>query len=257
MSHAAPGRQDAGLARVAAPPLAQQRVVVIGCGGLGVPAAWTLAAAGVGALTLWDDDRVELSNLHRQTLYREVDVGRAKVDALAAALQRRYPAVRVDRVAARLDSAGAVQAAIAGADAVFEGSDDAASKFATNDAVIAAHRRGAATVAAIAGAVGRRGQLLLVRPGSACLRCAFEEPPAAEAAATCRVAGALGPAVGLVGSLAARALVGALGGEATGSAARAPAAGTATLLHLERRQLRQIRVAPARGCACVDLQTRS
>lgn len=177
-------------------------IAVIGCGGLGVPAAWTLAASGARRLVLVDADRVELANLHRQVLYTERDLGAPKAAALAAALRARWTGLAVEVRAARIDADHA-EAILSGCGAAAECTDDAACKFAVNDWVTAAPGR----MAVIAAAIGRRGQWMGVRQGGACYRCLFERPPDAEALASCSVAGVVGPLVGLIGGLAARTLL--------------------------------------------------
>src|SRR5262245_66556217 len=110
------------------------RALIIGVGGLGSPAAMALAAAGVGTLRLVDPDTVELSNLHRQPLYTEADVGHAKVDAAATRLRARHPRLRLEthRVRFDLDTASLLD----GVDVVLDGTDSVAAKFAVNDAAV-------------------------------------------------------------------------------------------------------------------------
>ena len=191
-------------------PLATHTFAVLGCGGLGVPAAWTLALARVARLVLIDDDRVEPSNLHRQVLYTEADAGRAKAEVLADHLRGRFPDTIFEARCARAD-AGSVAAVLSGCAAVIEGSDDAECKFVVND--WASLWRGRDRRVCIAAAIGRRGQWMVVEPEGACYRCLFEEPPPPETLASCRVAGVLGPVVGLAGAFAARALLRSVRGE--------------------------------------------
>lgn len=208
---------------------AHHRVVLVGCGGLGVPAAWTLAAAGVGSLVLVDDDTVEASNLHRQVLYREADVGYAKVDALALALVDRFPHLRVEAVAQRIGGVDDLLPLLEGATGLFEGTDDAAQKFASSDALVALRCQGA-PVGVVAAAIGRRGQWFGQRPDGPCFRCLFEEPPPAALVQSCVVAGVLGPSVLEVGAWAARTLLRLLDGRpdpAAGALVRRDATGFA------------------------------
>lgn len=174
---------------------ARHHAVIVGLGGLGCPAAWALGAAGVGQLTLIDDDVVDESNLQRQILYTSSDVGRAKVDAASAALALRFPRLRITTQRPRLDAANAPRLLL-GADVVLDGTDDVEAKFALNDACL---RLGVPLVSA--GAVAWRGQLMAVLPGGPCLRCLFEAPPVD--ATSCALAGILGAWAGVVGARAA------------------------------------------------------
>jgi adenylyltransferase/sulfurtransferase len=170
--------------------------LVIGAGGLGHPAALALAAAGVRRLGVIDDDRVDATNLHRQILFMDADVGDLKVAALARGLARRFPDVRVETHAARFEVANAAALA-ARYDVIIDGSDNFATKFLANDAAVLAGKplcHGAA--------IGMGGQLLTVPAGGhPCYRCLFEEPPPPEVGATCAEAGVLGPVPGVIGAL--------------------------------------------------------
>ncbi len=192
--------------------LERSTAVVIGLGGLGCPAALALARAGVGRLVLVDDDTVEETNLHRQILYRDEDVGRHKLDAARDALASHgFPADRIvlrrershgfpaDRIVLRRERlVERTAAAIARAgDVLLEGTDSYLAKFLACDAARAAGRpvvhgaaiRWTATALAVAAA------------GRPCYRCLFEEPP--EEAVTCATAGVMGPVVGIAGALMA------------------------------------------------------
>ena len=178
--------------------LARARVLVIGAGGLGSPAALYLAAAGVGTLGLLDSDAVELSNLQRQILHGVKDLDRPKAYSGQARLGELNPEVRVLPHHMRLDVAEA-GALVRTYDVVVEGSDDLRTKLLVNDACIAAGR--ALVVAAV---VGWDGQLLVVRPGeSACYRCVVRAVPDTDALPSCATAGILGPVAGVMGSLQA------------------------------------------------------
>jgi molybdopterin/thiamine biosynthesis adenylyltransferase len=188
--------------------LRDARALIIGVGGLGAPAAMALAAAGVGTLGLVDPDRVELSNLHRQPLYGEADLGRLKVEAAAAQLRAAQPAIHVETWRVRFDLAAA--ALVDGFDVVLDGTDSVAAKFAINDAAVA---HGVPLVHA--GAIGTRAQLLTIVPGeTTCYRCLFEEPPPADEVASCQEAGVLGPSVVLAGTLQAADAIRLLSGAA-------------------------------------------
>jgi len=169
------------------------RVLVIGIGGLGCPAALALAEAGVGTLGLVDGDRVELSNLQRQILHRMATVGQAKTESAASALRARRPVLVVETFAGRWPAATPADL-LQRFDVVVDGSDRAATKLALNDACVAA---GVPYV--YAGAVGWDGQWMAVLPGrTACLRCLFGNSDGGDEP-TCGEIGVLAPIVGLIG----------------------------------------------------------
>jgi molybdopterin-synthase adenylyltransferase len=189
-------------------PYADRSVLVIGAGGLGGPALLALGAAGVGRLVLCDDDAVETSNLNRQPLFGEADVGARKAAAAARRLSRLYPGIRVEALDRRFDAASA--AGLAGScDVMVDGSDNFATKFLASDAAVVAERP------LVHGGVLRyTAQLLTVMPGrTGCLRCLFEEPPPAGAVPTCAEAGVLGALAGFAGALMAAEALRLLAGE--------------------------------------------
>ncbi len=179
--------------------LRRAHVAVIGAGGIGSPVLQYLAAAGVGRLTAIDDDRVEASNLQRQTLFATADAGTAKVTAAAAALARLNPHVDVVPHAVRIDAATA-PALLRDADVVIDGCDNFETRLAVADAALAAR------VPLVSAAVGRfEGQLGVFRGWEAsrpCYRCFVGDAPAREGL-TCAEEGVLGPVTGILGSLAA------------------------------------------------------
>lgn len=175
------------------------RVAVIGAGGIGSPAIQYLAAAGIGRLTVIDDDRVELSNLQRQTLFTGNDIGQPKVAAARAAVASLNPGVMVEARQGRID-AGNAAALIGGADVVIDGCDNFATRLAVADA---AH---AARIPLVSAAIGQfDGQLGVFRGWEAdkpCYRCFVGDAPE-QAGGTCAEDGVLGAVAGIFGSLAA------------------------------------------------------
>ncbi len=192
-------KADPSRPAVRRPDFSATRVLVVGAGGLGCPAALALVDAGVGHVALADDDRVELTNLHRQLLYTEADVGRDKLDVALEALGRRTaPGQTLAAVRTRLLPENA-RRLVKDYDLVLEGADNFATKFLAADACRLERRplvHGAA--------VRLRATVWSVAPeGGPCYRCLFEDVPEADAALTCAEAGVLGPVVGLAGALMA------------------------------------------------------
>lgn len=173
-------------------------VLIVGAGGLGCPAALTLALSGIARLGLVDGDRVEISNLHRQVLHGEADLGANKAESAAAKLSRLAPAAEIRAHTRRLTAADVAQA-LDGYDFVIDATDNPGTKFLLNDAAVLLRKP-----LCHAGVLGLDGQLFTVLPGtSACLRCLFPEPPGDDEVASCRAAGILGPLAALVGTLQA------------------------------------------------------
>jgi len=185
------------------------KVCVIGAGGLGAPLLLYLAAAGVGQITIIDDDVVSLSNLQRQVLFGEADLGRRKTEAAAAALARLNPHVQVVVKTMRLD-AGNVRELIEGSDIVADGSDNFDTRYLASDACFYARKP------LVTAAVGLfDGSLTTLRPfetgpdgrPNPTYRCLFPQKPPAGALPTCAEAGVLGALTGMVGSLMALEVV--------------------------------------------------
>lgn len=187
--------------------LENARVLLVGIGGLGCPAAMVLARAGVGTIGLADDDEVDLSNLHRQILFGEEDVGAHKVEVAARALATIAPRANVVKHATRILPGNAVSLAKE-YDVVLEGSDNFATKFLVADACLIA-----GTPVVHGAAVRWHGTALAVGPrGRPCYRCLFEDVPR-EDAPNCAEAGVVGPMVGVVAAAQADLALSVLLGE--------------------------------------------
>jgi len=174
------------------------RVLIVGAGGLGAPAALYLAAAGVGTLGLVDDDRVERSNLHRQVIHRDDRVGQFKVESARATLAALNPDITLRTHNLRLTRDN-VESVLGEYDLVLDGSDNFPTRYLRNDACM---KLGLTNVY---GAVqGFEGQVSVFKPAAGpCYRCLFAEPPPAGAAPSCSEAGVLGVAPGIIGLLQA------------------------------------------------------
>jgi adenylyltransferase/sulfurtransferase len=191
-------------------------VAVIGAGGLGSPLIQYLAAAGVGRLTLIDDDVVSLSNLQRQTLFGTGDVGKSKVDVAKAAVARLNPDVEIISRAERLTAHNAASI-LQGADIVVDGCDNFATRLSVADAALALH------IPLVSAAVGQfEGQLAVYRGWEAnrpCYRCFVGADPD-RPEASCAEQGVLGALTGVLGSLAAMEAIRALTGFGEDSAGK-------------------------------------
>ena len=174
--------------------LRDSSALIVGMGGLGTPAALYLSGAGLGRLVLSDFDRISASNLHRQILYRDAQVGEAKLDAAREQLEALNPDCVIECRKGPLDDA-ALAAAAREVDVVLDCSDNFATRFAVNRACVAARRP------LVSGAAIRfDGQLAVfdAARGTACYACLY--PTAGEGQETCEEAGILGPVVGTVGT---------------------------------------------------------
>lgn len=173
------------------------RVLIVGLGGLGCPAAQYLAGSGIGTLMLNDFDRVDLSNLPRQILFGDEAIGLLKTEAAAAALARLNPGVCVERWSERLGD-DQLAAAAAAADVVLDCTDNFATRLAVNRACVAAAKP------LVSGAALRfEGQLAVFEngPGEPCYRCLYSEDD--ELLGDCAGNGVLAPVPGVIGCLMA------------------------------------------------------
>lgn len=179
--------------------LKRARVLVVGAGGLGSPVLLYLAAAGVGTITVVDDDTVARSNLQRQIVHAEDRVGMAKAESAVVALAAVNPFVGVDPVRARLDAALAADL-VPRHDLVLDGTDNFETRHAVNAACVAAG------VPLIAGAIAQwEGQLSLYDParGAPCFACVFPDIPAPGLAPSCSQIGVMGALPGILGAMMA------------------------------------------------------
>lgn len=192
-----PGVGAAGQAK-----LMESSVLIVGAGGLGSPAALYLAAAGVGRLTIVDDDLVELSNLQRQVLHDAAAIGTHKTTSAAVRLKALNPDVDVHEVRSRLDAGNACEI-VRGHDVVIDGSDSFETRYALNKACYLEH------VPLVYGALSQFDaqlsvfQAYEVEADTPCYRCVYPKAPPPEVAPSCAEVGVWGPLAGIAGSLMA------------------------------------------------------
>ncbi|MGV1685172.1 HesA/MoeB/ThiF family protein [Sphingopyxis sp. NJF-3] len=183
-------------------------VAVIGAGGIGCPSIAYLAAAGMGRLTIIDDDLVELSNLHRQPLFADDDIGASKAEVAAKAARRINPHVEAVPLVERLDETNA-ETLLAGADLILDGCDNFATRLAANRAAVALE------IPLLSAAIGAfEGQVALYegwRAGSPCYACLVGDDPNREGI-NCAETGVMGALPGMIGTTAALEAVRALSG---------------------------------------------
>ncbi|MDR3238762.1 MAG: molybdopterin-synthase adenylyltransferase MoeB [Clostridiales bacterium] len=174
------------------------KVLIIGAGGLGAPAALYLAAAGIGTIGVADADAVDLSNLQRQVIHTTQDLGKAKTLSAQETMLAINPEITVKPYQTFV-SADNVMSLIDGYDFIIDGTDNFPAKFLINDACVLAQKP-----FSHAGIIRFKGQLMTYVPGSGpCYRCVFKEPPPPDAVPTCRQAGVIGAMGGVIGSLQA------------------------------------------------------
>ncbi|HWF43913.1 MAG TPA: molybdopterin-synthase adenylyltransferase MoeB [Candidatus Kapabacteria bacterium] len=178
--------------------LRNARVCIIGAGGLGSPAALYLVAAGVGTIGLVDFDRVDRSNLHRQTLYSTSDIGRLKVEAAKDRLAAMNPNITIETHACRLDKNNA-QAILSRYDLILDGSDNFETRYLVNDVAVALGKP------VVFGSIYQFGGQVSVfgTQEGPCYRCLFPEIPPASEIPSCAIAGVLGVLPGMIGMLQA------------------------------------------------------
>lgn len=194
--------------------LKKARMLVVGAGGLGAPALMYLAAAGVGHLTVIDDDEVSLSNLQRQIIHTTAAIGRRKTESAGAFIAALNPHVAFEGITARLTAENAL-GLVGAADVVIDGSDNFSTRYLVSDACALAGRP------LVSAALGRfDATVTTLRPHEKApdgtpnptYRCLFPEPPPAGLVPSCAEAGILGAVAGVAGTLvaleAARAVVG-------------------------------------------------
>ena len=222
--------------------LQQARVLIVGAGGLGSPAAFYLAAAGVGTLRLVDDDLVDRSNLQRQILHTDDRIGMSKVASAAVAIGALNPRTRLEAIHERITSDN-VERLLDAVDVVIDGGDNFPVRYLLNDACVKLAKP------LVYGAVHRfEGQLSVFDAGrrrgeAPCYRCLFPEPPPPEAAPNCSEAGVLGVLPGVVGLLQATEAIKLILGIGESLAGR--------LLQFDAlaMRFRETRLAPDPGCA--------
>jgi molybdopterin/thiamine biosynthesis adenylyltransferase len=229
--------------------LANAHIALVGLGGIGSPVLQYLAAAGVGRLTLIDDDRVDVSNLQRQTLFSEGDIGRLKAEAAGDWLQSFDRALETRALAERIGNDNA-PTLLAGVDLVLDGCDNFATRLAVSDACVALR------IPLLSAAVGRfQGQVGAFAghlPQQACYRCYVGDAFDADDCDTCAEDGMLGAMAGWTGTFAALQAIGVLLAQAQVGGLGEPQFGMLHVLDGLAPGMRTLRIAkdPAcRGCS--------
>jgi len=178
--------------------LLQSKVLIIGAGGLGAPAALYLAAAGVGTIGIADADAVDLSNLQRQIIHATRDIGIPKVQSAKESMEAINPDVKVNTYHTFVTSKNVMEL-IRDYDFILDGTDNFPAKFLINDACVMAKKP-----FSHAGIIRFQGQLMTYVPGEGpCYRCIFKNPPPPDAVPTCKQAGVIGAMAGVIGCLQA------------------------------------------------------
>ena len=175
----------------------QGKVLIVGAGGLGAPAALYLAAAGVGTIGIVDGDVVDRTNLQRQVIHFTPDIGKPKVVSAREKMLQINPSVTARTYHERLFAHNILDI-IRDYDFVIDGTDNFPAKFLVNDACVMAHK-----AFSHGGILRFDGQTMTYVPGSACYRCVFLQPPPENAVPTCSQAGVLGAVAGMLGTIQA------------------------------------------------------
>jgi len=209
--------------------LLTSRVLIIGLGGLGAPAAMYLAAAGVGSLVLVDFDQVDLSNLQRQIIHSTEGIGTSKVASARRTLLELNPEIRIETIAHLLDQAE-LTAQVARADLVLDATDNFTARFAINRACQAAR-----TPLVSGAAIRMEGQVSVFsgQPGGPCYHCLYGEEGQVDE--SCSANGVLAPVVGIIGSIQATEAIKVLTGVGTSLEGRLL---ILDALHMEWRSLK-------------------
>jgi adenylyltransferase/sulfurtransferase len=173
------------------------KVLIIGTGGLGAPAALYLAAAGVGTIGIVDGDNVDLTNLQRQVIHFTKDIGKTKVESAREKMLAINPDVKVVGYNERVYASN-IGEIISDYDFIIDGTDNFPAKFLINDACVLNKKP-----FSHGGILRFDGQSMTYVPGSACYRCVFKNPPPKGAVPTCSEAGILGPVAGMLGTIQA------------------------------------------------------
>ena len=218
--------------------LKASHVAIVGAGGIGCPATTYLAAAGVGKLTIIDHDRVEISNLQRQPLFTDADIGELKAEVTAVAARRINPHVGVTPKPERLDD-GNAEALFAGADLILDGCDNFPTRLATNRAAVRLK------IPLLSAAIGAfEGQVALYegwRADSPCYACLVGDDPN-RPGINCAEQGVMGALPGMIGTMAALEAMRALTGWGR------PLTGRLAIIDMFERRWREVGVAKEPEC---------
>ncbi|WP_051567313.1 HesA/MoeB/ThiF family protein [Sulfitobacter guttiformis] len=218
--------------------LRNAKVLVIGAGGLGAPVLQYLAAAGVGTIGVIDDDKVENTNLQRQVIHKDTNIGMPKVFSAQLEMQAQNPFVTVKPYNRRLDADLAPEL-FAEYDLVLDGCDNFDTRYLVNAACVAAR------IPLVSGALSQwEGQLSVFDParGAPCYQCIFPTAPAAHLAPSCAEAGVIGPLPGVVGSMMAVEAVKIITG------AGSPLLGQMVIYDALYAESRKIKIGPRTDC---------